>query len=96
VTRELLASARALLGELLLERGEFASAVRVFEIAIESAPNRGDAWYRAARAAELADDLAKAHGFYAQLLGSTASTTDDRVKLAQARAFLANLAVILP
>jgi tetratricopeptide (TPR) repeat protein len=96
VTRQLIASARALLGELLLEYGEFARAVQVFEMAIESASHRRDALYRAARAAELADDLAKAGGFYAQLLESTASTTDDRMKLAQARAFLANLTVILP
>jgi tetratricopeptide (TPR) repeat protein len=96
VMPELIASVYELLGEMLLERGEFARAVRVFETAIETAPQRGTALYRAARAAELADDLAKAQGFYAQLLGSTDSTTDDRMKLAQARAFLANLRVILP
>jgi tetratricopeptide (TPR) repeat protein len=96
VMPELIASAHALLGEILLEQGEFAGAVRVFETAIETAPQRGTALYRAARAAELADDLAKAQGFYGRLLGSTDSTTDDRMQLAQARAFLANLTAILP
>jgi tetratricopeptide (TPR) repeat protein len=96
VMRELIAAAQALLGEMLLERGEFARAVRVFEAAIETAPQRGTALYRAARAAELADDLAKARDFYAQVLESTDSTTDDRVQLAQARAFLANLTAPLP
>jgi tetratricopeptide (TPR) repeat protein len=96
VMRELIASAQALLGDMLLECGEFARAVRVFEAAIETAPHRGNALYRAARAAELAGDLAKAYAFYAQMLGSTDSTTDDRMKLAQARAFLANLTAILP
>jgi hypothetical protein len=33
---------------------------------------------------------------HAQVLGNTDSTTDGRMKLAQARAFLANLTVILP
>ncbi len=96
VMLELIASAHALLGEMLLEHGECARAVRVFETAIETAPHRGNALYRAARAAELAEDLAKAQGFYAQLLGSTDSTRNDRMKLAQARAFLANLTVVLP
>ena len=96
VMPELMASAQALLGEMLLERGEFARALRVFETAMEHAPSRGNALYKAARAAELAEDLAKAHDCYAQLLGSTDSTTDDRMKFAQARAFLANLTVILP
>ena len=96
VMPELIASAHELLGEMLLERGEFARAVRVFETAIETAPHSGTALYRAARAAELADDLAKAQGFYARLLGRTDATTDDRMKLAQARAFLANLTAILP
>ena len=96
VMLEMIASAHTLLGEMLLERGEFARAVQVFETALERAPHRGNALYRAAHAAELADDLAKAQGLYAQLLRSTDSTTDDCMKLAQARAFLANLTVILP
>jgi tetratricopeptide (TPR) repeat protein len=96
VTRELIASARTLLGEMLLEQGEFARALHVFEMEIEQAPHRGDALYRAARASELAEDLAKARYFYARLLESTGSTTDDRLQLAQARAFLANLTLILP
>ena len=96
VTWELIAAAHELLGEMLPDRGEFERAARVFETAIETAPQRGKALYKAARAAELADDLAKAQGFYAQLLRGTASTTDDRMQFAQARAFLANLTVILP
>jgi tetratricopeptide (TPR) repeat protein len=96
VMPELMASAHELLGEMLLERGEFARAPRVFEMAIEQAPQRSNALYRAARAAELAENLAKAHDFYAQLLESADTTTDDRMKIAQARAFLANLTVILP
>ena len=96
MARKLLASARALLGEMLLEQGEFARALHVLTMVIEQAPHRGDALYRAARASELAEDLAKARDFYAQLLGNTDSTTDGRMKLAQARAFLANLTVLLP
>ena len=96
VTRELIASARALLGEMLLEQGEFVRALQVFALVIAQAPHRGDALYRAARASELAEDLAQARAFYAQLLGSTDATTENRMQLAQARAFLANLTVILP
>lgn len=95
VMPEVLASAYELLGEMLLERGEFTGALQVFETAMESTPSRGNALYRAARAAELAEELAKARGFYVQLLGSPDATTDDRMQVAQARAFLANLTVIL-
>jgi tetratricopeptide (TPR) repeat protein len=96
VMPELIVAAHELLGEMLLERGEFTRAVRVFETALETAPHSGNVLYKTARAAELADDLAKAEGFYVELLESTDSTTNDRLKLAQARAFLANLTAILP
>jgi tetratricopeptide (TPR) repeat protein len=96
VMPELIAAVHALLGEMLLEQGEFTRALRVFETAIETAPHSGAALYRAARAAELADDLARAQGFYARLLERANATTDNRMQLAQAKAFLANLAAILP
>jgi tetratricopeptide (TPR) repeat protein len=95
VLLELMASAQALLGEMLLERGEVERAAHVFEMAIATTPHRSEALYRAARAAELRDDLAKAQWFYGQMLARTDATTDP-LQVAQARAFLANLRVILP
>jgi tetratricopeptide (TPR) repeat protein len=95
VLLELMASAQVLLGEMLLERGEVERATHVFEIAIETTPHQSEALYRAARVAELSDNLAKAQWFYSQMLARTDATTDP-LQLAQARAFLANLRVILP
>jgi hypothetical protein len=74
---------------MLLERGEAGYAVQAFEAALRRHPHRLNTLYRAALAAELSGDLTKAQAFYLQLV-TAAELTGDRIKLAQAEAFLAN------
>jgi tetratricopeptide (TPR) repeat protein len=91
VLRAIMAAARALWGELLLERGEGTRALRVLERALVDAPHQGKVLYQAAHAAELAEELARARDLYTELLGRPQGATDNPIPLAQARAFLANL-----
>lgn len=58
---------RELLGEMLLLLGRPAEALAEFERSLRAAPNRYNALYGAARAAELAGEGEKAERFYAQL-----------------------------
>src|SRR5499433_431380 len=66
-------SARQLLGEMLLDANYPRQALQEFEAALRVEPGRFLSFYGAARAAELSGDQAKAEGFYARLVGQTAS-----------------------
>ncbi|MGH9320470.1 MAG: hypothetical protein ACRD3V_11385 [Vicinamibacteria bacterium] len=68
VTPGPLKPARELLGEMLLESGKPAEALKEFEATIEKEPNRFRGVYGAAVAAEQAGDPAKAKTYYGQLL----------------------------
>jgi tetratricopeptide (TPR) repeat protein len=82
-------SARALLGDLLMEMNEPAQALQAFEVALEREPGRFWTLFGAAGAAERAGDSAKAKGFYTQLVAQTANADPERPMLKVARAFLA-------
>lgn len=84
--------ARELLGDLLLELGEPAQALREYETALQASPNRLNGLYGAARAAELAGDPEKARTFYAKLLAVCEQADGERPELREARSFLAKLA----
>jgi tetratricopeptide (TPR) repeat protein len=86
-----LAPTHELLAELLLERGRLQQAQQAFETQLRLEPNRLNALYGVAHTAELAGDLAKAAGFYEDLLALRPEGASDHVHFAQARAFLANL-----
>jgi len=60
--------ARELLGELLLDAGRPAEALKEFEMTIKKEPNRFRGVYGAARAAQRGGDSAKAGTYYAKLL----------------------------
>lgn len=60
--------ARELLGEMLLEAGRPADALKEFDATMRKEPNRFRGLYGAARAAELAGDRAKAKSYYAKLV----------------------------
>jgi hypothetical protein len=60
--------ARELLGEMLLEAGKAADALKEFEATMAKEPNRFRGVYGAAVAAERASDSAKAKQYYQQLL----------------------------
>jgi tetratricopeptide (TPR) repeat protein len=81
--------ARELLGELLLDLGRPAEALKEFEASQLREPNRLRGYYAAARAAERAGDPAKARLQYGQLVTLTAEADTDRPEVAQAKAFLA-------
>jgi predicted Zn-dependent protease len=80
--------ARELLGELLLDLGRPADALRELEASQRREPNRLHGYYFAARAAELAGDTGKAKAQYGQLVTLTAKADTERPEVAQAKAFL--------
>ncbi len=89
VTPGPLKPAKELLGEMLLEVGDPAMALQAFEASQQNEPNRFMGLYDAARAAEMAGDHEKAHGFYEQLVALSAKADGDRAELTAAQKFLA-------
>jgi hypothetical protein len=81
--------ARELLGDMLMEMKQPAQALQAYEDSSKREPNRLRTLAGAARAAELAGDVAKAKGYYAELVKLTAKSNSERPELAQAKAFLA-------
>jgi hypothetical protein len=84
-----IATARELLGDLLLELNQPAQAAREYETSLNRAPNRFKTLYGVARASELAGDRDKARTYYGKLVTVAASSDNQRPELRQARAFLA-------
>src|SRR5215510_16175594 len=82
-------SARALLGDLLMEMNEPVQALQAFEVALKREPGRFSTLFGAAGAADRAGDPAKAKAFYTRLVAQTATADSERPALEVARAFLA-------
>ncbi len=80
--------ARELFGEMLLELGRPADALKEFEASHKREPNRFRGYYGAAQAAERSGDLAKAKLYYARLV-ALAGPGAVRPELTRARSFLA-------
>jgi tetratricopeptide (TPR) repeat protein len=81
--------ARELLGEMLVELGQPAEALKEFEASHRVEPNRFQGLYGAARAAELAGDRARARTYYGRLLTLGKGGDADRPELKQAQSFIA-------
>jgi tetratricopeptide (TPR) repeat protein len=81
--------ARELLGELLLDLGRPAEALREFEASQQREPNRLRGYYGAGRAAELAGDKEKAKAQYGQVVTLAAQADSERAEVQGAKAFLA-------
>ena len=81
--------AREVLGELLLDLGRPAEALREFEASQQKEPNRLRGYYGVARAAELSGDTAKAKVQYGQLVTLAAQADSERPEVTRAKAFLA-------
>ena len=77
--------ARELLGDLLLELRRPSDALKEYETALASAPNRLNGLYNAARAAELVGDAAKARAYYAQVVTQCGHAEPARPEVIQAR-----------
>ena len=81
--------ARELQGDLLLELKRPTEALRAYEAALRTEPNRGRTLFGAARAAELARQEADARRRYAEYVQLMKGADGDRPELKTARAFLA-------
>ena len=81
---------RELLGELLLEMGEPAAALKEFETALRQTPNRYRALLGMARAANGAGDRPKAAAYYGKVAELARNGDGERPETREARTFLAN------
>lgn len=81
--------AREMLGDMLLEIGRAAEALREFEASMVKEPNRFGNTAGAARAAEQAGDPAKARQHYQKLLVIAERADSERPEIRQAKAFVA-------
>ena len=87
VTPGALLPAREQLGELLLEQGKAAEALKEFEASLKRAPRRLAGLYGAARSARMAGDEAKARAYYSELAKLTEGADGNRGEVKEARAF---------
>jgi tetratricopeptide (TPR) repeat protein len=81
--------ARELLGDMLLEAGKSAEALKEYEASQLREPNRLRGFYGAARAAETAGNRDKAVEYYKKLLALTKDADSSRAEITKARAFTA-------
>lgn len=88
VTPGAILPAREQLGELLLELKQPAEALREFETSLQSAPERFNGVYGAARAASLGGNSEKAKRYYAKLVALTRTSDSDRPEIGEAKTFL--------
>jgi hypothetical protein len=80
---------RELFAELLLETGQPAAALSEFESAIRQTPNRYRAVLGAARAADTANDRAKASQYYGKLVAQAKNADTERLEVREAKEYLA-------
>ena len=82
--------ARELLGDLYYKAGDFDNALKAYEAALKTHPNRFNGLYGAAQASEKSGDDDKAARYYKQLLTLADSAVTSRPQMAVARSFLLN------
>jgi len=81
---------RELLGELLLEMGQPAAALKDFETALKQTPNRYRAFLGMARAANATGDRQKAAEYYDKVAALAKNADTERAETKEAKAFLAS------
>lgn len=89
VTPGSIVPARELFGDLLLELGRPADALKEYEASLQNSPNRLKGLYGAGRAAELAGDKPKAREFYRKLVAVCGMADSELAELSHAKKFLA-------
>lgn len=89
VTPGSIVPARELFGDLLLELGRPADALKEYEASLQNSPNRLKGLYGAGRAAELAGDKPKASEFYRKLVAVCGMAEGELAELSHAKKFLA-------
>jgi tetratricopeptide (TPR) repeat protein len=80
---------RELLGELLLEVGQPAAALKEFETALKQTPNRYRAFWGAARAADAAGNRSMATDYFGKLVDLAKNADTERQEVREAKAFMA-------
>jgi len=80
---------RELLGDMLREHGEYAQALREYEVSMKSTPNRLRGYYGAAKAADGTGDAKRATAYYRQLARLTQTADGDRAELKELAQILA-------
>jgi tetratricopeptide (TPR) repeat protein len=88
VTPGAIVPARELLGEMLLDAKQPATALEAFEASLKLTPERFNSLYGAAHAAKLAGDRQKASAYYSKLLANCPRPTADLPELREAKLFL--------
>ena len=86
--------AREMLGDLLMEMNKWDNALEVYEINLKKHPNRFNALYGAAQAAERAGNMNKAKLYYEQLLSVANQSNSMRPEIKTARQFLGSIAAL--
>lgn len=81
--------ARELLGDMLLDIGNYAEARSAYEFALERSPNRLNSLYGAAVAAEHGNDKQTAKKYYQKILEITGEVSTDRKQVKKARQYMA-------
>jgi tetratricopeptide (TPR) repeat protein len=79
---------RELLGDLLLELGQPAAALKEYETALKDNPNRYRGFWGAARAADAAGDRPKATGYFTKLVELSRNADTERQEIREAKASL--------
>ena len=90
VTPGRIVPARELLGDMLMEAGQPALALKEYEASQVREPNRFRGYYGAARAAEAAGDRKKAGVYYGRLVALAKHADSQRPELARAKAYVAH------
>lgn len=80
--------AREMLGDMLLELGEYGEALKEFEAMLVVSPNRFGSLLGAARAARLTKNVEKARSSYSRLAAICNHADSNRVELQEAKTFL--------
>jgi tetratricopeptide (TPR) repeat protein len=88
VTPGAILPAREMLGDLLLEIKQPAPALKEYQTVLENSPNRFNALYGAARAAELSGDSKQARIYYEKLVALGNQSDGSRPELREARVYL--------
>jgi tetratricopeptide (TPR) repeat protein len=80
---------RELLGDLLLETGRAADALKEYEVTLKATPNRYRGFWGAARAADAAGDPPKAAEYYSKLVELSKNADTERRETREAKESLA-------
>ena len=88
VTPGAILPAREMLGDLLLELGQPAQALKEYETMLQDSPNRFNGLYGGARSAELSGDYKKARAYYEKLVTLCGQSDGSRPELRKAKLYL--------